>query len=401
MAGGLFENDVKGIPFGYRFPAEWEKHEGTILVWPVRPGSFPFDGKSAKKTYVRLIRAITESEPVFLVIDLFHIPEAKKALNSAGIRTVYHHMSSMITPVTPFPVYFLIALTDDAWARDTAPTFVQNKNHDTIGIDWTFNAWGGYVDGLLPSWNNDDALAAEITRALKVGHYDLHGRKSISPDFVLEGGSIGTDGEGTLITTEACLLSKGRNPELSKSEIEDVLKTLLGIKKIIWLPHGIYNDETNEHVDNVCAFTSPGNVVLAWTDDEDDPQYEYSKADLEVLNNSTDAKGRKINVHKLYVPSVPQRIRQDELDGYEFEEGEAERDLGERLAASYVNFYITNNAVLVPKFGDKNDAEAVRTLAPLFPERKIIPVSSRSILLGGGNIHCITKEVPELNNEYI
>ena len=133
---------------------------------------------------------------------------------------------------------------------------------------------------------------------------------------------------------------------------------------------------------------------VAWTDDEDDPQYEYSKANLEVLNNSTDAKGRKINVHKLYVPSVPQRIRQDELDGYEFEEGEAERDLGERLAASYVNFYIGNRTVLVPAFGDPNDVVAVKTLASLFPDRAIQAIPARNILLGGGNIHCITQQIP-------
>jgi agmatine deiminase len=213
--------------------------------------------------------------------------------------------------------------------------------------------------------------------------------------FVLEGGSIHADGEGTVIVTESCLLSKGRNPSLTKEQIEEKLKIYLGAKKVIWLPRGIYNDETNEHVDNVCAFTSPANVVLAWTDDESDPQYTFSKEDLEVLENETDAKGRKINVHKLYIPKIPVTVTEEELAGYEFEEGEDVREPGERLAASYANFYIANEIALVPQFGDENDAPAVELLSKLMPDRKVIGIYARDIILGGGNIHCITQQIPQ------
>lgn len=386
---------VQGIPYGYSMPAEFGMHAGTIMVWPVRPGSFPFACREAKKTFVEMIYNITFSEPVYLICDLAHAAEASMMLNAKGIRTVHHHMSNLVIPKTPYPVNFYIYSTDDAWARDTAPTFIRNKDEKLIGIDWVFNAWGGSVDGLLPSWKRDDKVASEVCKALKIPRYDFHGKKNIAPGFVLEGGSIHTDGEGTLITTEACLLSKGRNPKLSKDEIGHVLKDVLGIKKIIWLPHGIYGDETNEHVDNVCAFTAPGRAVLAWCDDPDSPQYEYCRDDLKVLESECDAKDRKLEIIKLPVPEKSVAITEKELSGYVFEQGEDERELGEELAASYVNFYICNGAVLVPQFGDINDKKALDILAKEFPTRKIVPVKSRSILLGGGNIHCVTSQVPE------
>ena len=211
---------------------------------------------------------------------------------------------------------------------------------------------------------------------------------------MLEGGSIHSDGQGTVIATEACLLSKGRNPELTKEQIEAKLQEYLGAKKIIWLPNGIYQDETNEHVDNVCAFTKPGEVVLAWTDDESDPQYVLSAEDLKVLEQETDAKGRKFCVHKMPIPKKPVCITEKELAGYVFEEGEDTREAGERLAASYVNFYIGNKVVLVPQFGDEHDVLATDLLQKLFPEREIVPIFAREIIIGGGNIHCITQQIP-------
>ena len=216
--------------------------------------------------------------------------------------------------------------------------------------------------------------------------------------FVLEGGSIHSDGEGTVMVTESCLLSKGRNPDLTKEQIEDKLKEYLGAEKVLWLPKGIYNDETNEHVDNVCAFVGPGEVVLAWTDDTADPQYEMSKADLEYLESVTDAKGRKLKVHKLPVPDHPVLVEQADLGNFEFEEGEDTREEGERLAASYVNFYFINGAALVPQFGGENkesDERALKILKELCPDREVIGIDARAILLGGGNIHCITQQIPE------
>lgn len=353
----------------YYMPAEYAAHEGTVLIWPVRPGSWPYNGRDAKKTFTEIANIISESEKVFLLAHGEGYDEAKE---------VFKDNSNVLV---------LNIKTDDAWARDVGPTCVVNSEGDVRGINWTFNAWGGDFDGLYANWDNDDRAAKSILECLKMDCYDA------SP-FVLEGGSIHSDGEGTVIVTSACLLSKGRNPEMTQSEIEDKLKEYLGAEKVIWLPRGIYNDETNEHVDNVCAFTGPAEVVLAWTDDKEDPQYELSSESLAVLNQSTDAKGRKFKVHKLYIPSEPVCVREEELLGYSFEEGEDVREAGERLAASYVNFYITNGAVLVPAFGDINDDRAVDVLSELFPGRKICKVPARTIIVGGGNIHCITQQIP-------
>ena len=215
--------------------------------------------------------------------------------------------------------------------------------------------------------------------------------------FVLEGGSIHVDGEGTLITTEECLLSPGRNPEMTKEAIEERLMTYLNIKKIIWLPEGIYNDETNGHVDNFCCFAAPGHVLLAWTDDETDPQYKRSKKALEILQRARDAKGRLLQVTLLPIPDHPVCITAEDLAGYEFEEGEDVREAGERLAASYVNFYISNEHVLVPQFGGDNresDARALEILNRAFPGKEVVGIYARDILTGGGNIHCITQQIP-------
>ena len=163
---------------------------------------------------------------------------------------------------------------------------------------------------------------------------------------------------------------------------------------MIWLKNGIWQDETNEHVDNVCAFVKPGEVVLAWTDDKEDLQYALSMEDYQILENETDAKGRKFVIHKLPIPEKPVCIQEEDLKGLAFEPGEDIREAGERLAASYVNFYIANEAVLVPQFQDKHDKLACDILGKLFPERKICPIDAQAIIIGGGNIHCITQQIP-------
>lgn len=351
---------------GFYMPGEFEPQDGCILIWPKRPGSWPFEAKEAGKVFAEIANILAETENVYMLVDAETEKKAKELLSDK--------------------VKLLNIETDDAWARDVGPTFVTNGSK-VRGINWSFNAWGGNYDGLYPDWTRDDKAAALICSRIGYDYYD-------AAPFVLEGGSIHTDGEGTVIVTKACLLSKGRNPGLTKEEIEEKLKEYLGAKKIIWLPHGIYQDETNEHVDNVCAFVKPGEVVLAWTEDENDPQYAYSKADFEVLEKETDAKGRNFKVHKLLIPQNPVCISEEELSGFVFEDGEDVREAGERLAASYVNFYIGNETVLVPQFGDEHDADAVKLLEELFPERKIVPVPARAIITGGGNIHCITQQIP-------
>ena len=359
---------------GYRMPGEYEPHRGCILIWPERPGSWRNGAQEAKKAFADVIRAIAKSEEVYLAASGKTFSEAEKLAQR------------LQTDEALYPIRVFAAETDDAWARDVGPTFVTDGK-EVRGINWSFNAWGGTYDGLYQDWQKDDNVAEEFCKQTGYDYYD-------AAPFVLEGGSIHSDGQGTVIATEACLLSKGRNPELTKEQIEAKLREYLGAKKIIWLPNGIYQDETNEHVDNVCAFIKPGEVVLAWTDDERDPQYAFSAEDLKVLEQETDAKGRKFRVHKMLIPKKPVCITEKELAGYVFEEGEDTREAGERLAASYVNFYIGNQVVLVPQFGDEHDVLATDLLQKLFPEREIVPIFAREIIIGGGNIHCITQQIP-------
>ena len=353
----------------FHMPAEYDSHRGCIMIWPVRAGSWPYEGREAKKVFAEVATAISESEKLWMLADEEHIHEVAEAFSDND-------------NVIPLQIP-----TDDAWARDVGPTFVVDGS-SIRGIDWQFNAWGGDFDGLYASWERDDRAASAICQALNVDVYDAH-------PFVLEGGSIHSDGEGTILVTEACLLSKGRNPKMTKEEITEKLCEYLGATKVIWLPNGIYNDETNEHVDNVCAFIGPAEVVLAWTDDKSDPQYQMSKACLDVLEQEVDAKGRHFTVHKLPIPKSHVCITEEELKGYEFEEGEDVREVGERLAASYVNFYISNGGVIVPQFGDENDKVALNILGELFPTRKLYPIYARAIIVGGGNILCITQQVPD------
>ena len=351
---------------GFHMPGEFEPQDGVLLIWPKRPGSWPYEAKEARKVFAQIANKLAETETVYMLTEPETEVSARKLLDEN--------------------VKILTIRTDDAWARDVGPTFVTD-GREVRGVNWTFNAWGGTFDGLYQDWEQDDKVAEEFCCQTGYDYYD-------AAPFVLEGGSIHSDGQGTVIVTEACLLSGGRNPELSKGQIEERLKEYLGAEKIIWLPHGIYQDETNEHVDNVCAFVKPGEVVLAWTEDETDPQYALSAEDLVVLERETDAKGRRFTVHKMRIPKEPVCITEKELAGYVFEEGEDMREAGERLAASYVNFYIGNKVVLVPQFGDEHDILAVELLEKLFPEREVVPVFAREIIIGGGNIHCITQQIP-------
>ena len=366
----IYQNRLP-VEDGFLMPGEFEKHRGCIMIWPVRPGSWTNRGKEAKPVFTQIARAIAESEEVFILAGKEYIDEVKDVFKDD-------------TNIHPLELE-----TDDAWARDVGPTFVRNHNTGEVrGIDWRFNAWGGDYDGLYAEYEKDNAAAGRICRELDYDVYDAQ-------HFVLEGGSIHSDGEGTIIVTESCLLSPGRNPQMTREEIEFQLKKYLGAEKIIWLPRGIAGDETNEHVDNICAFVKPGEVVLAWTDDEADIQYEASLASYEVLQKSTDARGRKFVIHKLPIPKNPVRIIGQEVKAMEFEPGEDVREEGERLAASYVNFYISNGGILLPQFGDENDQTAVECMKKLFPERKIYPIYARPVIVGGGNIHCITQQIPE------
>lgn len=392
---------------GFYMPGEFEPHQGCILIWPERPGSWGYGAEAAGNAFAAVIKAIAQSEKVYVAVTKKTLPIAQKKLFG---ETEKIDADDLQQKMTQGNIELFFAETDDAWARDVAPTFVKSNAHNLANpnsasleknsssvhnsviraVNWEFNAWGGKVDGLYASWEKDNAFASTFADHFGFDWYD-------AAPFVLEGGSIHSDGEGTLLTTESCLLSAGRNPKLSREQIEEELSRFLGIKKVLWLPRGIYQDETNEHVDNMCAFLRPGEVVLAWTDNPDDPQYELSNKSLSYLESVRDARGCKLIIHKLPIPDHPICITKEDLDGYTFEEGEDMREVGERLAASYVNFYFSNDAIILPVFGGENkdsDERAVTLMQQWNPDRKVIPIPARDILTGGGNIHCITQQIP-------
>lgn len=352
---------------GFHMPAEFEEHEGCWMIWPQRSDNWRLGAKPAQQVFCEVAKAISEFEAVTICVNGEQYGHARAVLPD-HIRVV--EMSS-----------------NDAWVRDSGPTFVSNGK-ELRGVDWTFNAWGGLFDGLYFPWDKDDEVAGKICDIEKIDRYRLD-------DFVLEGGSIHVDGEGTLITTMECLCSKGRNPHLSKEEIEQVLKDYLYIQKVIWLDKGIYLDETNGHVDNIACYVKPGEVMLAWCDDQDDPQYEISKQAYDILSKETDAKGRHLKIHKIHVPK-PILITKEESDGVDVMNHSLPRVEGDRLAASYANYYIANGGIVFPTFDDPMDSEAYNVLQEAFPDRKIVGVYAREILLGGGNIHCITQQQPKI-----
>ncbi len=346
-------------------PGEYEPHAGTWMIWPERPDNWRNGAKPAQKAFVDVAAAISQFEPVTMCISAAQFTNARNLL-PASVRVV--EMSN-----------------NDSWMRDCGPTFVVNGK-EARAVDWDFNAWGGLTGGLYFPWDLDDLVARKVADIERVDRYKA--------PFVLEGGSIHCDGEGTLLTTKECLLNENRNPDKSQAEIEALLSEYLNLDKIIWLNRGVYNDETNGHVDNICTFIRPGVVALTWTDDKSDPQYEISQENYEILQSVTDAKGRKLEIHKIHQPN-PVLITAEESQGVDAIEGTLPRQPGDRLAASYINFYICNGGIVAPTFGDPHDAAAQADLQNLFPGRKVVGVPAREILLGGGNIHCITQQQPK------
>jgi agmatine deiminase len=352
---------------GFHMPAEWAPHSKTWMVWPERPDNWRLGGKPAQAAFSAVAKAIAEFEPVTVCVSAGQYENARARLDQANIQLV---------EIT----------TDDAWVRDTGPTFVTHASGEVRGIDWTFNAWGGFDGGLYWPWQRDDQVARKILEIEGCSRYRTEG-------FVLEGGSIHVDGEGTLLTTEECLLNRNRNPELSREQVEKVLHEQLAIDMVIWLPDGLFNDETNGHVDNFCCYVRPGEVLLAWTDDPQNPNYPRCQAAMAVLENARDAKGRQLIVHKMPIPG-PLHASAEECAGVDAAEGSQARDPSIRLAGSYVNFLIVNGGIIAPKFDDPMDAEAEAILQRLFPGHRVVMVPGREILLGGGNIHCITQQQP-------
>ncbi|WP_028535405.1 agmatine deiminase [Paludibacterium yongneupense] len=349
---------------GYRMPAEWEAQQAVWMLWPYRPDNWRDGGRHAQATFARVAAAIAEATPVFM-----GVPEAEMEKARATM---------------PAAVTLIALASDDAWTRDTGPTVLVDDAGHCRGVDWQFNAWGGHNGGLYSPWDQDSLVAGAVLERHAFDRY-------VAP-LVLEGGSIHVDGEGTLLTTAECLLNPNRNPELGQAQIEALLRDYLGVDTFIWLPEGVYMDETDGHIDNMCCFARPGEVILHWTDDESDPQYARSHAAFEVLSQARDARGRQLKIWKLPQPG-PLYCSEEEACGVESGSG-VPRPAGGRLAASYVNFLISNRCIVFPLLDPATDGEAERRLREIFPGYTVTGVPAREILLGGGNIHCITQQIP-------
>lgn len=350
---------------GFRMPGEFEPHAGCWMLWPERPDNWRLGAKPAQRAFVDVATAIAQFEPVTIGVSRSQFLNARHML--------------------PDRVRVVEMSYNDSWMRDCGPTFVVNDKGSVRLVDWDFNAWGGLEGGLYFPWDLDDLVPRKVAEIERIDHYKAA--------IVLEGGSIHVDGEGTLLATEECLLNPNRNPNLAKEEIEHALQEYLNVEKIIWLGRGVHMDETDGHVDNLCCFVRPGVVALTWTDDTSDPQHDISLDAYERLKSATDAKDRELEIHKIHQPD-PIYITEKESAGVDAVEGTLPRQPGDRMAGSYINFYIANGGVVVPVFDDSHDPTALQTVQALFPERKVVGVRAREILLGGGNIHCITQQQP-------
>jgi len=345
---------------GFRMPAEWEPHAGCWMIWPERADNWRLGARPGQAEFVKVATAIAAYEPLTMLVSNEQWHNAREQL--------------------PEHIRLIEAGSDDAWCRDCGPTFVIDGKGRVRGVDWAFNAWGG----LYGPCDQDQLIAAKVLETERTPRY-------VAP-LVLEGGSIHVDGEGTLLTTEECLLNPNRNPDLTREEIEQHLADHLGITKIIWLGAGLVDDETSGHIDNIACFVRPGVVALTWCDDPSDPQYAISRDAYARLSDARDARGRTIEIIKLPLPGPLYRTAEEAIEAAYT--GNMSRGVGERLGASYVNFYIGNGLILMPLLDPHHDDEARAILAKAFPEREIVGVPTREILLGGGNIHCITQQQP-------
>jgi agmatine deiminase len=352
---------------GFRMPAEWETHRQTWMLWPERPDNWRLGAKPAQRAFVEVATAIARFEPVTMGVSHDQFRNARAAL-PAHVRVV--ELSS-----------------NDAWMRDCGPAFVVDDKGGVRLVDWGFNAWGGLFDGLYFPWDLDEQVPLKVAELEGVDRY-------VAP-MVLEGGAFLVDGQGTLLTTEECLLSPGRNPHLSKGEMERILDDYLGVEKVVWLGRGIDPEETNGHVDGVAHYVAPGEVLLAWTDDPQDYRHEICRDNLARLKAATDAAGRRFTVHKMPEPPWDE-VTAGDLEGVDVVEG-SRRRLPGPMAGTYVNLYTCNGGVVFEEAGAPSDETARRILERVFPDRTVVGVSPQAtheIALGGGGAHCITQQQP-------
>jgi agmatine deiminase len=341
---------------GFRLPAEWEHHEATWIAWPHRRDDWP--GKFAAITwvYTEIVYQLALSETVrVLVSDAAAGRRARAMLRKRGAdlgRVEYFHVP-----------------TDRVWTRDYGPLFLRDERGEVAVTDWQFNAWAKYDD-----WRLDDAVPAWIAQRFRMRSWKP---VSNSRRVVLEGGSIDVNGTGLLLTTEECQLSpdQARNPDLSKADLEKVFAHYLGVTKVLWLGRGIAGDDTHGHVDDLARFVGPRTVVTVVENDPGDANFGPLRENLDRLRGMTDLDGRPLEVVQLPMPS-PLFFS------------------GQRLPASYANFYIANSRVLVPTFNDPTDRTALGILADLFPDRTVVGIHAGDLIWGLGALHCMTQQQP-------
>jgi len=361
--GGSAQRAPLAESIAYRMPAEWEPHEATWLAWPHERTDWPGKFAPIPWVYADIVRHLARVERVrILVQDRAEERAARRILQKSGAE-----LSA---------VEFFIAPTNRGWTRDFGAIFVKKCGPDGAAPDagvtatkWRFNAWAKYDD-----WRKDNAAMSRVLPKLKlpVREPQCRGRA-----VVLEGGSIDVNGLGTLLTTEECLLSEvqERNPGFERTDWESVFREYLGATNVVWLGRGIAGDDTHGHVDDLARFVNPSTVVTVVEPDRADANYQPLQENLARLRETKDQVGRPLRVETL---PMPQPVYFD----------------GQRLPASYANFYIANEIVLVPTFSDPNDRAALNILAGLFPDREVIGIAARDLVLGLGTLHCMTQQQP-------
>jgi agmatine deiminase len=353
-----FEDATPGSQ-GFRMPAEWETHEATWIAWPHNPKDWPGRFQPIPWVYCEIVRALARVETVHILVnDAAAETRARGMLGRSGANlgaVVFHHWP-----------------TNRIWTRDSGPIFVRN-GEGALGItDWRFNAWAKYAD-----WQLDDALPARAAEWLGLPAWQpsVHGER-----VVLEGGSIDTNGRGVLLTTEECLLSpiQARNPDLDRGQLETVFHEYLGIDQVLWLNRGIAGDDTHGHVDDIARFVDENTIVTVVEPNHEDENHEPLAENLDRLKAARNLRGEPFRVVTLPCPAP-----------VVFE--------GQRLPASYANFYIANKLVLVPTCNDPNDRIALNTLAALFPKHTVQGIHCGDFIWGLGALHCMTQQQPAAN----
>jgi agmatine deiminase len=344
---------------GYRMPAEWEPHAATWLAWPHNRSDWPGKFEAIPWVFADIIRYLVRGEDVNLIVA--YAREKQKA------QEVLRNSRVDLNRVK-----FHLWPTNRIWTRDSGPIFIKNQ-HSVALTNWRFNAWAKY-----PDWKHDNGLPERIAKKLKLQQFTpLIESNGKLQHVVLEGGSIDANGAGLMLSTEECHLSKiqQRNPGLTQRQLEQVFADYLGVEKVIWLGCGIKGDDTHGHVDDISRFVAPDTILTVVESSRSDANYEPLQENLRRLRAATDASGRKLQIIELPLPR-PVTFR------------------GQRLPASYANFYIANNLVLVPTFNDPRDRHALNILAGLFPSREIVGIHCGDFIWGLGAIHCMTQQQP-------